>query len=186
MDWHDVIYLTNGSERQKNAYQAITTLGVFEILKEYTPILVGTIPLNVDVKNSDLDVICEVHDHSTFLSLLRKSFGHHSGFRQSHYCLKGIETTVTNFFFEQFEFEIFGQPIPTKHQNAYRHMVIEERLLRIGGEGSYKAIRELKTNGYKTEPAFVTYFQIKCDDPYAKLLELECWTDEDLRNLLMK
>ena len=186
MDWQNLTYLLNGTKRQKEAYTVIHSLQVFETLKAFDPILVGTIPLNIDILGSDLDIICEVHDFPSFNALLHNCFGNYTGFRQVNYDIKEIQTTVTNFIFGEFEFEIFGQPIPTKQQNAYRHMVIEERLLTVGGFKAYQAIRNLKANGLKTEPAFVAYFQIECDDPYLKILELESMTDEELKNFVMK
>jgi len=45
----------------------------------------------------------------------------------------GVPTVIAGFEFEGFPFEIFGQPRPVEEQSAYRHMVVEARLLDIGG-----------------------------------------------------
>ncbi|MGC5326497.1 DUF4269 domain-containing protein [Brevibacillus sp. SYSU BS000544] len=184
MDWQTLTYLLRGTERQKAAYKTIQSLNIIETLKAFDPILVGTIPLKIDILNSDLDIICEVHDFPSFNPLLQDIYGNHTGFCQVNFHINDIPTSVTNFFFEGFEFEIFAQPIPTKQQNAYRHMIIEKRLLSIGGAESYRAIRDLKATGYKTEPAFVAYFQIECDDPYLKLLEMESMSDDEIKKML--
>ena len=71
-----------------------------------------------------------------------------------------------------FDIEIFGQDIPTQRQNAYRHMVLEHRLLRERGESFRQEIIRLKQQGYKTEPAFARLLGIE-GDPYSGLLALE-------------
>ena len=57
-------------------------------------------------------------------------------------------------------------------QYAYRHMIVEARLLKIGGPAARPAIRRLKREGRKTEPAFAHYFDLE-GDPYETLLELD-------------
>ena len=58
-DWFDLRYLRNGSPRQRAAYQAIENVGVLERLAPFTPVLAGTIPLELDLPASDLDILCE-------------------------------------------------------------------------------------------------------------------------------
>jgi len=58
----DISYLQLGNERQKKAYQVLTDNEIIEKLAPYHPILVGTIPINIDIENSDLDIIFEVSD----------------------------------------------------------------------------------------------------------------------------
>lgn len=43
---------------QQKAYQVITDHAILEKLAQYNPILVGTIPINIDIEESDLDIIC--------------------------------------------------------------------------------------------------------------------------------
>ncbi|MFQ5853604.1 MAG: DUF4269 domain-containing protein, partial [Candidatus Binatia bacterium] len=73
--WDDISYLANGTERQREVYRVLNALRIFEILSDYTPILVGTIPLDIDVETSDLDIICEVHDRPTFERQVKSAFG---------------------------------------------------------------------------------------------------------------
>ena len=42
-------------------------------------------------------------------------------------------------------------------------MVVEARLLELGGDPARQAIRRLKQSGLKTEPAFARYFQLEGD-----------------------
>ena len=66
MNFRNPAYLTRGNARQQRAYRALQSLGIFRILRDYTPILTGTIPLNIDIRGSDLDVICAAHDLEAF------------------------------------------------------------------------------------------------------------------------
>ncbi len=70
-------------------------------------------------------------------------------------------------------------------QNGYLHMMIEHRLLVLGGEALRADIRRLKTLGIKTEPAFAYYLGLK-QDPYAALLELSSLSDDVLLQLLQR
>lgn len=80
------------------------------------------------------------------------------------------ESVVCNFKTDDFEIEIFGQNIPPKQQNAYRHMLIEHQILQEKGEGFRLKIIELKRTGYKTEPAFAELLNLK-GNPYLALLK---------------
>jgi hypothetical protein len=54
-NWADPSYLQSGTSRQQAAYALLDALGVFRHLRPYSPLLVGTIPLNIDTPQSDLD-----------------------------------------------------------------------------------------------------------------------------------
>lgn len=71
-DWKDLQYLLHGSEKQRQAYHVIKSLGVMDKLQPYDPFLVGTIPIGIDLEHSDLDIICCVKELSTFEMLLKK------------------------------------------------------------------------------------------------------------------
>jgi hypothetical protein len=57
-DWKDVTYLLHGTVTQRAAYAALAALQVFSLLQDFDPVLVGTIPLNIDIPGSDLDIVC--------------------------------------------------------------------------------------------------------------------------------
>ncbi|MGG4446911.1 DUF4269 domain-containing protein [Brevibacillus porteri] len=180
-NWHDLSYLGRGTIRQKAAWEAIQQTHIMEVLSDYHPVLAGTIPLDIDVVQSDLDIICESHDLEQFAQAVRTAFGCLPGFEVTHSDVNSTPTCVISFFTAGFWFELFAQPVAVEMQNAYRHMDIEARLLDIGGLDAYKQIRTLKQNGIKTEPAFARYFHIPGDDPYEALLQLEPLTDQELR-----
>lgn len=183
IDWNDISYLRRGTERQRAVYCVLQTLGIFAILRDYSPMLVGTIPLDIDVETSDLDVLCEVHDPDLFLHRVASAFGHCDGFRVDKKAIGGVPSVIARFSYAGFPFEVFGQPRPVLDQNAYRHMVVEARLLSIGGEPARRAVRRLKGLGLKTEPAFARYFRLE-GDPYETLLQLAPLSDAELQALV--
>ena len=65
-NFKNIEYLKHGNERQKLAFYEIRHHGIFEILEKYNPILTGTIPIGIDLPESDLDIICECENHSEF------------------------------------------------------------------------------------------------------------------------
>nr|WP_315422191.1 DUF4269 domain-containing protein [uncultured Pedobacter sp.] len=165
----DISYLQFGNEKQIKAYQVLMDNKILEKLAFYHPILVGTIPINIDIENSDLDIICEVFDKGEFIVQLNLLFGNEKDFT-IHESTK-FEAVKANFTIDGFEIEIFGQNIPTTRQNAYRHMLVEYKLLLEKGEAFRQEVVSLKKQGYKTEPA--------C----AKLLGIEGYTYEELLKL---
>lgn len=48
----DISYLQLGNERQQRAYQVLTHNKVLEKLAPYRPILVGTVPINIDIETA--------------------------------------------------------------------------------------------------------------------------------------
>ena len=169
MEFDNIEYLKHGNSKQRQVYRLLTKHGIMSSLSVFEPILVGTIPINVDTDCSDIDIICYVCDLKQFSETLRKLFQSKNGFKLSEYRGQGTNAIVASFKLESFEIEVFGQDIPTRQQLAYRHMLIEHRLLKQKGEGFRQQIIELKRKGFKTEPAFALLLDLK-GDPYAELL----------------
>ena len=166
----NIAYLKTGNQKQVKAYQVLTDNNVLEKLSAYAPILVGTIPINIDIENSDLDIICYVQDKLEFIKTLTNHFQNEKGFVVSEN--QSFRSIKANFFIEDFEVEIFGQNIETAHQNAYRHMLIEYQILLEKGETFRQEIINLKNQGIKTEPAFAALLGLN-GNPYDALLKLE-------------
>jgi hypothetical protein len=179
LPWQNIRYLALGNERQQAAYGVLRGLGIFEQLRPYRPVLVGTIPIGVDVPESDLDIVCEAYDLVAFQEHLEGAFGRLNRFQIKAKPVKGVASTIARFVHAGFIFEIFGQPRPVVEQHAYRHMLVEARLLKLGGEPARRAIRRLKQAGLKTEPAFAHYFGLE-GDPFETLLALSQVGDEVL------
>lgn len=170
-DFKNIAYLKYGNNRQKMAFSEIMKLGILEKLEKFRPILAGTIPIEIDLPESDLDIICECKDHSEFSELLTQAFEDKKDFKICSTQLNGIESTVAEFKTENFTYEIFGQNIPTEKQYAYRHMIIENRILEQKGTEFKNEIIKLKSNGIKTEPAFAKLLGLK-GNPFEALLKL--------------
>ena len=170
-NFKNIEYLKYGNERQKLAYSEIINLNIFESLKKFNPILTGTIPIGIDLPKSDLDIICECQNHSEFSELLTTLFSNQNGFKISSTKQDGIESTIAEFKTENFLFEVFGQNIPTEKQNAYRHMLVENKILLEKGLEFKQEIIKLKSSGLKTEPAFAKLLGLS-GNPYVELLKL--------------
>ncbi|MGC3943421.1 MAG: DUF4269 domain-containing protein [Chryseolinea sp.] len=74
-------YLESGNKRQRRVHALLSAYHVMEQLLPYGPILTGTIPLEIDIENSDLDIVCCYSNDEDFYSDLVKRFANHSGFK---------------------------------------------------------------------------------------------------------
>ncbi|NDW08202.1 DUF4269 domain-containing protein [Dysgonomonas sp. 520] len=178
--WQNIEYLKNGNAVQRHSFRVLNETGILSILKDFEPIVVGTIPINIDIEGSDLDIVCNASDPERFRQLIKKEFGSFDRFRddinQSRY--------VAGFFYSGLEIEIFSPSVPSVMQNGYRHMVIEDRILKLGGEKLRQEIVKLKKEGYKTEPAFGKLLNLV--NPYQDLLGLMDMTDSQLMDIIKK
>ncbi|MBC6608106.1 DUF4269 domain-containing protein [Hymenobacter sp. BT188] len=181
-NWKDLYYLQTGTPRQQLAYATLQKLGVLTTLRHFDPVLAGTIPLDIDIAGSDLDVLCAVApaEVSSFAELLRSHYAHLPEFALAQKIINHRASVVCRFRYQEFEVEIFGQDCPTEAQHAFRHMVVEDVVLQAGGEAWRRAVRQLKEKGLKTEPAFATLLQLR-GDPYEGLLTLEGKSIEEIR-----
>lgn len=177
--WEDVAYLAVGSERQRRAHHAIEELGILRDLARFDATLVGTIPIGIDEPDSDLDIICHASDAAAFAAELGRLYGSAPDFRLA----SAGAVTVAGFCRGGERFEVFGQDLPVREQAGFRHMVVEWRLLELGGDRLRREIRRLRRAGAKTEPAFAAALGLT-GDPYQRLLELFGASDGDLLVLL--
>jgi hypothetical protein len=180
LDLFDLSYLARGTPRQRDAHRVIEERGLWRDLTAFRPALAGTVPLDVDLAHSDLDVICEAHDLDAFAARVEALYGLCEGFCLARYPVRGVESVVSGFRLAGWSFELFAQPVPADRQWACLHLVAEARLLLLGGEPARQAVRELKRQGYRTEPAFAHTFGLP-GDPYEELARLARVTDEVLR-----
>jgi len=181
-NWTNIDYLLRGGIKQQLAYYTLTTLGILDLLKPYNPILVGTIPIAIDVEYSDLDILCEVHDFDAFVNLADNHFSCLPNYNVSRGGHGVLQYIVINFKWVRSPIEIFAQAVPTLLQNGYRHMVIEHRLIELLGPSFRQEIIRLKSQGVKTEPAFAMILNLK-GNPYESILELENFEDQELLRL---
>ncbi|OXB20701.1 diadenosine tetraphosphate hydrolase [Flavobacterium tructae] len=170
IDFTTIDYLKNGNNRQIQAYEILTQHHILSDIAEFEPILAGTIPIAIDIENSDLDIICYWKNKTEFITKLHVTFGDKDNYTIRETVIDNRESIIANFRIGPFEFEIFGQNIPTQQQNAYLHMLIEHEILQSKGETFRSEIIKLKQKGYKTEPAFAFLLGLN-GDPYAELLK---------------
>lgn len=169
VDFSNIEYLKFGNQKQILAYEILTRNTILLNITEFEPILVGTIPINIAIENSDLDIICYWKNKTDFKTKIQSVFGKEKEFKIRETKIDNQETVVANFKIDPFEIEIFGQNIPTKNQNGYKHMIIEDQILTSKDENFRLEIIKLKQKGYKTEPAFGLLLGLK-NDPYLELL----------------
>ncbi len=175
IDFTSIEYLRSGNAKQQHCYTLLQELGIFEKLKVYAPLLTGTIPIGIDTDISDLDIICEAHCYETFDREVEQYFGNEAKFAIT----KPKTSTCIGFWYKGMEVEIYANSTPAILQNAYRHMLVEYRLLNLFGESFKKKIIELKQSGLKTEPAFAKLLSVN-GNPYDGLLTFEQLTDEEI------
>jgi hypothetical protein len=180
IDLHDLSYLADGTPRQRDALRVIRELRLWEHLAAYTPALAGTVPLGIDVEDSDLDVICEADNLTDFLRAVISLASVVNGLCFEEMELRHVPSMIVRFRYGGWAFELFAQPVPVARQYACVHLRVEERLLALGGKPARDAIRELKRDGWGTEQAFAVYFGI-AGDPYEEVARLADAGDEELR-----
>lgn len=73
-------YLKQGNTKQRAAYDVLEKLKLFTFLNRYNSVLVGTIPIDIDIANSDLDIIYEVHEHDVFERTVESLYGSYDAF----------------------------------------------------------------------------------------------------------
>lgn len=185
IDLFDISYLRDGTASQRDAHRAITELGILRDLAEYTPALAGTVPLDIDIDGSDLDIICSTNDLGAFAAKVEGLYGSRDDFQLARFVVRDVDSVVGGFRYAGWWFELFAQPTPTARQYACLHLLVEARLLAMGGVEARNGIRDLKRLGMKTEPAFAHYFGLQ-GDAYLTLAVLAETHDLALRAALTR
>ncbi len=181
----DAAYLAGGTPRQRRAHAALSELGILRDLARFDATLIGTVPIGVDVSESDLDIACRAPDPLAFATELRRLYGAMPGF-----ALHAAEVSlpapgpaiVATFAHGGERYEVFGEARPVEDQAGFRHMVIEARLLELGGPPLRDQVHLLRATGARTEPAFAAALGLS-GDPYLRLLDLFGAGDDDLAAL---
>ncbi|WP_437921704.1 DUF4269 domain-containing protein [Sphingobacterium sp. LRF_L2] len=173
----DIGYLALGTSMQQMAYNVLVKYDLLLNLEAYDAILVGTVPLDIAIASSDLDIVCYVEDFSSFTALVHEKFANYPAFCITNHWIDGEFTVLVNFRLEMFEIEIFGQFIPVKKQNGFMHMLKEYEILTMYGQEFKEKVIALKRAGVKTEPAFAKLLGIS-GDPYSGLLKYKITNEE--------
>ncbi len=183
-DLQTIDALREGTTTQQAAWRVLVALGILEILAPFQARLVGTIPIDVDIPGSDLDIICHAPDLDALARTLEAHFSYLPDFRFSRKQHYRQSVLICEFRYGGFPIQVYGSPTPVARQRAWVHLVAEAHLLAQGGAAAKAAVRALKLAGEKTEPAFAQVFGL-AGDPYEvlydlgmRLLGMECEGDD--------
>lgn len=151
--------------------RALEESGVLERLAAFDPRIAGTFPLGLDLPGSDIDVVCHAADLDAFADAVWRCFAGCEGFALWQWT-RAPHAVIAGFRLAGVPFEIFGSPEPVDEQAGWRHFVVEQNLLELGGAALSQAVRAERARGAKTEPAFANVLGL-AGDPYAAMLALE-------------
>jgi hypothetical protein len=163
-------YLKQGTASQQEAFSILERHKILQLLAEFDPILVGTIPLAINVPGSDLDIACECKDLKGFIQKVYEHFSHLPAFSVAITSINSIPTVLAHFQAGNYPVEIFAQNVPVRQQSGYLHMIKEYEILQHEGAAFREQILQLKYSGLKTEPAFAQLLNLE-GDPYLSLLK---------------
>ncbi len=170
-------------EQNQDVFQALRRSGVLRDLHLRDPLIVGTFPLGIEMKNSDLDILIFADDLSTLAQELEMRYGSLTGYSLETYSVGGEPSVICRFTLEGIPFELFGQSRAPVHQEAFRHYLAEERLLKFGGVTLRESVMRIRGEGSKTEPAFCQALKL-LGDPYQLMLKVQRLGTSELRDLI--
>jgi hypothetical protein len=158
---------------------ALRTSRVLEVLQRFDPTVVGTLPLNLAVATSDIDVVCEARDPNAFADTVWDAYHQFERF-QLYRWREERRPVIARFKLGDWPFELFADPRPVAQQRAWRHFEVERRLLSLDDGLLRATVARLRADGLKTEPAFARALKLP-GDPYDAVLELFQNNDAQLR-----
>lgn len=165
--YENINYLATGNKRQRLLFTQLTDLNIIADLAIYDPLIVGTIPIGIDIKESDVDIVLCANDFGKLSGRLTELYGILDSF-DIH--MRDETSLVCRFIFMNFICEIFACPTPTQESRAWRHMIIKDQILRSHNKQFRAQIINLKKQGIKTEPAFALLLGLK-GNSYTALLD---------------
>ncbi len=161
-----------GMETAVQAYNALRASNILNCLHEFQPLIAGTIPLGLDLPQSDLDIIVSAWSLPKLQDAVRERYGACAEFHDQVTTVHMEASYVARFYVDEIKFEVFGQEKSSVLGQAYQHFLIEERLLKVHGDSLRQRVMQLRqTENLKTEPAFAKALGL-CGDPYMELLKL--------------
>jgi hypothetical protein len=159
--------------------EALAECDVLGALAPFDPRIAGTPPLDLDLPDSNIDVLW----HRTRMrSPTWHNFSSAPAFTAKQ-LMRTPRPVVASFEVAGWRIELYGEAIPVEQQRGWRHFAVERRLLALGGEDLLVAVLALRQQGMKTEPAFAAALRLR-GDPYLALLDLDEQDDETLVSVL--
>jgi hypothetical protein len=185
-DLYSFEYLKSGSDRQQRAYSSLVELNPLVKLDRkhdaefgLQPALVGSLPLDLALAESPIAISSFAADLKSYSQMLRTEFGALENFESARGIRLGVATLITRFSFAAELYEIFTQNVFVPQQHCVVQLLVEERLLLLGGISFRESILEKRLTGLSTELAFGAVLGL--EDPDRELLELEDLSDVELR-----
>ena len=169
-------------ESNKPVFVALQNLGVLREFRDHAPLIAGTFPLGIATAMSDVDILMSSKNLNATRERLIEKYAHLFAFHMEQTMVEGEPTLLAKFVFENVPFEIFVQNIPSVRQRGYLHFLVEERLLKLGGNTFSAKLRSLREKGLKTEPAFAQALELT-GDPYLTLLDLQTQSESALKGV---
>lgn len=112
--------------KNKQEFASIVELsGILNVLEPFHPLWVGTVPIDVHIETSDIDIICLLEDGLS--EVIESKFGQEEGF----YIQNSESKLVAGFSYMKVPFGIFAEKIISQKQLGYLHMIAEANLLNI-------------------------------------------------------
>ncbi len=153
-------------ENNQPVFTALKESKILEILQAYSPLVVGTFPLELATPESDIDIIIQIDPRES--ENLKAALAH---YHDVHFSVTDF-TLSAQFEWNQVKFEVYGEIKPVFEQNGFLHFNIEERLLKYRTPEWRSALQALRNKGLKTEPAFAQLLNLS-GDPFEALLKLQ-------------
>ncbi len=168
-------------ETNHKIFQVLTQHQILKLLKKYNPLIAGTFPLGISNLESDVDILLSGSNLSEIAKTIKSHFGDLSEFFLTMKVVEEEPTVLARFVIDEVKIELFAQKIPSVSQAAYKHFLVEERLLKYGKDSLKKKILSLRNHGLKTEPAFGQALGLRTN-PYYELLNLQKLSESELKD----
>ncbi len=167
-------FLDLKNELHREIYHLIDD--IMKPFDKYQPTIVGTYPIDIQVKGSDIDVILTVQDYEPYIKAL-SVLSH-----EKNFTVEVKDVVICRFEKKGYKIELYASHEPINTLNSYRHLEVEKRVLDLFGEPFKEEVVALKSKGLKTEPAFCTLIGLY-GNSYEALFKVEEMTDQELLNL---
>ncbi len=164
--------------------EALAASGVLDLLAGFDPRIAGTLPLEVSMAGSDIDILCHAPDPNDVAERLWRWRERLRALNLWRWTAEG-RPLVATFAIDGWPVEIFASPVEVDRQEGWRHFLVEGRLLALGGDALRERVMALRQGGAKTEPAFAAALGLR-GNPYAELYGLSRAPDAELRDVLLR
>lgn len=169
-DFDDWRGLLSTSPVQLSARSALEDAGVFMEIANFSPLLCGSIPLDLAIDISDIDISCHAPNLEEYIYFALDQFKSRENFYLKIKEIRQEPSVIVRFTHKGMLIELFTQKIPVHEQNGYLHMVTEWHILNEESADFRSRLMELRKRGIKTEPAFAELLGLD-GDPYLGLLD---------------